>query len=103
MDGSDFSSQIVEAAGSLRSSYPDARTVVIADHFDVRFIKQARDAGVSGFCQSACSQEVFIKSYEPVMLGEMVLPTDIGTYCSTRLQRPQIYKLQVKPEHRWRP
>ena len=102
MDGSDFSSRIAEAAGSLRSIYPDARIAIIADRFDVRFIKQARDAGVNGFCQSACSQEVFIKSHEPVMLGEVVLPTDIGPYCSTQFQRPQICGLRVKPEHRWR-
>ena len=74
MDGSDFSSRIVEAAVSLRSSYPDARIAVIADRFDVRIIQHARDAGVNGSCRSACSREVFIKSHEPVMLGEVVLP-----------------------------
>ncbi len=93
MDGRDFSSRIVEAAVSLRSSYPDARIAVIADRFDVRFIKQARDAAVNGFCQSACSREVLIKSHEPVMLGEVVLPTGIGPYCSTQFQRPQICRL----------
>jgi two-component system nitrate/nitrite response regulator NarL len=103
IDGNDMSSRTVESASSLRSRYPDTRIAVIADRFDVGFVKRARDAGVNSFWQSACSREVFIKSHELAMLGEVVLPTDIGPYCSTRFQRPQICKLRVKPEHRWRP
>jgi two-component system, NarL family, nitrate/nitrite response regulator NarL len=77
IDGSDLSSRIVETAGSLRSRYPDARIAVIADRFDVSFVKRARDAGVNGFCRSASNREVLIKSLELVMLGEAVLPTDL--------------------------
>ena len=77
IDGSDMSSRTVETAGNLRSRYPDARIAVIADRFDVSFVKRARDAGVNGFCQSASNREVLIRSLELVMLGEAVLPTDI--------------------------
>jgi len=77
VDGSDRPSRTVETAGSLRSRYPDARIAVIADRFDVGFVKQAWDAGVNGFCQSASNREVLIRSLELVMLGEAVLPTDI--------------------------
>jgi two-component system, NarL family, nitrate/nitrite response regulator NarL len=77
IDGSDMSSRTVETAGSLRSRYPDARIAVIADRFDVSFVKRARDAGVNGFCQSASNREVLIRSLELVMLGEAVMPTDI--------------------------
>jgi two-component system nitrate/nitrite response regulator NarL len=77
IDGSDMSSRTVETAGNLRSRYPDARIAVIADRFDVGFVKQAWDAGVNGFCQSASNREVLIRSLELVMLGEAVLPTDI--------------------------
>jgi two-component system nitrate/nitrite response regulator NarL len=75
VDGSDRPSRTVETAGSLRSRYPDARIAVIADRFDVSFVKRARDAGVNGFCQSASNREVLIKSLELVMLGEAVMPT----------------------------
>ena len=77
IDGSDMSSRTVETAASLRSSYPDARIAVIADRFDVSFVKRARDAGVNGFCQSASNREVLIRSLELVMLGEAVMPTDL--------------------------
>ncbi len=77
IDGSDGSSRTVETAGNLRSRYPDARIAVIADRFDVSFVKWARDAGVNGFCQSASNREVLIRSLELVMLGEAVMPTDL--------------------------
>jgi len=75
IDGSDLSSRVVEAVAGLRIRYPDARIAVIADSFDVSFVRQARDAGVHGFCQSTSGREVLIKSLELIMLGETVLPT----------------------------
>ena len=75
LDGSDVSSRIAEAARNLKGRLPEARIVVIAESFDVSFIKLAREAGVDGFCQSSSSREVLTKSLELVMLGEAVLPT----------------------------
>jgi two-component system nitrate/nitrite response regulator NarL len=75
IDGSEVPSRVVETARSLKGCLPNAKTVVIADRFDLSFVKLARDAGVDGFCQSASSREVLIKSLELVMLGETVLPT----------------------------
>jgi two-component system, NarL family, nitrate/nitrite response regulator NarL len=75
LDGSDVSSRIAEAARNLKGRLPEARIAVIAESFDVSFIKLAREAGVDGFCQSSSSREVLIKSLELVMLGEAVLPT----------------------------
>jgi two-component system, NarL family, nitrate/nitrite response regulator NarL len=77
IDGSDLPGRIAEAAGNLKGRMPEARIVVIAESFDVSFIKLAREAGVDGFCQSSSSRDVLIKSLELVMLGEAVLPTSL--------------------------
>ena len=60
IDGSDLSSRIVEAAKNLKGRYPDARIAVIADSFDLSFVRLARGAGIDGFCLSASEREVLI-------------------------------------------
>jgi two-component system nitrate/nitrite response regulator NarL len=79
MDGSDASSRIIDTAKVLKRRYPEARIAVIADDFDLGFVKLARSAGVDGFCLSTSDREVLIKSLELVMLGEAVLPTHVMT------------------------
>jgi two-component system, NarL family, nitrate/nitrite response regulator NarL len=79
MDGSDASSHIIDTAKALKGQYPEARIAVIADRFDLGFVKLARSAGIDGFCLSASDREVLIKSLELVMLGEIVLPTRLTT------------------------
>jgi two-component system nitrate/nitrite response regulator NarL len=51
--------------------------VVTADHFDLSFVRQGHDAGVDGFCLTASSRDVLIKSLELVMLGETILPASL--------------------------
>jgi two-component system, NarL family, nitrate/nitrite response regulator NarL len=79
MDGSDASGHIIDTAKALKDRYPEARIAVIADRFDLGFVKLARGAGVDGFCLSTNDREVLIKSLELVMLGEVVLPTSVMT------------------------
>jgi two-component system nitrate/nitrite response regulator NarL len=77
MDGSDASGHIIDTAKALKGQYPQARIAVIADCFDLGFVKLARSAGIDGFCLSANDREVLIKSLELVMLGEVVMPTSV--------------------------
>ena len=79
MDGSDASGHIIDTAKALKGQYPEARIAVIADGFDLGFVKLARSAGIDGFCLSANDREVLIKSLELVMLGEVVMPTSVMT------------------------
>ena len=79
LDGSDTSGHIIDTAKALKDRYPEARIAVIADRFDLGFVKLARGAGVDGFCLSTNDREVLIKSLELVMLGEVVLPTSVMT------------------------
>jgi two-component system nitrate/nitrite response regulator NarL len=77
IDGSDLSDRIIATAKNLKGRYPGARIAVIADSFDLSFVRPARGSGIDGFCLSASEREVLIKSLELVMLGETVLPTYI--------------------------
>jgi two-component system, NarL family, nitrate/nitrite response regulator NarL len=79
IDGSGLPGQIIETARTLKSRYPDAKIAVIADSFDLSFVRQARGAGIDGFCLSSSERDVLIKSLELVTLGETVLPTYLMT------------------------
>ena len=79
IDGSDTPGYIIAAARMVKDQYPDARIAVIADSFELDFVKLARSAGVEGFCLSTSDREVLTKSLELVMLGETVLPTSLMT------------------------
>jgi two-component system, NarL family, nitrate/nitrite response regulator NarL len=57
-----------------KERFPATRIVVLADRFDLSFVRQGRDAGVNGFCLIGSSREVLITSLELVRLGELVLP-----------------------------
>jgi two-component system nitrate/nitrite response regulator NarL len=77
IDGSDNPGHVIDTARTLKDRHPEARIALIADGFDLPFVKLARDAGVDGFCLSAGGHEVLIKALELVMLGEAVLPTHL--------------------------
>ena len=79
LNGSDTPDHIIDTARSLKGQYPEARIVVIADSFELGFVKLARSAGIDGFCLSTDDREVLVKALELVMLGEAVLPTRLMT------------------------
>ena len=77
LDGSDAPGHIIDTAQTLKAQYPQARIAVIADGFDLAFVKLARSAGVDGFCLSGSGRKVLIAALELVMVGEAVLPTHL--------------------------
>ena len=77
IDGSDNPGHVIDTARTLKDRHPEARIALIADGFDLPFVRLARGAGVDGFCLSAGGREVLIKALELVMLGEAVLPTSV--------------------------
>jgi two-component system nitrate/nitrite response regulator NarL len=80
-------SRLVEAVRQVRERAPEARIVVLADQFDLSFVRHGHEAGVDGFCLAATAPEVLIKSFELVMLGESVLPFEV--LCSITDAAPQ--------------
>ena len=69
--------RVLEIVRQVRERSPEVRIVVLADQFDLGFVRTAHEAGVTGFCSTASGPEVLIKSLELVMLGESVLPVAI--------------------------
>jgi two-component system, NarL family, nitrate/nitrite response regulator NarL len=67
------SSHTPEMVRQVKERHPTARIVVLAEHLNPEFLRQALEAGVSGFCLTGSSREVLIISLELVMLGESVL------------------------------
>ena len=66
--------RVLEVVRQVRERSSETRIVVLADQFDLDFVRAAHEAGVNGFCLTASSPEVLIKSLELIMLGESVLP-----------------------------
>ena len=72
-----LSSRTPEMIRQAKERHPAARIVLLADHFDLGFVTQGREAGADGFCLTSSSREVLITSLELVMLGELALPTEL--------------------------
>jgi two-component system nitrate/nitrite response regulator NarL len=67
----------LEIVRQVREQIPGARIVVLADQFDLSFVRLGHEAGVDGFCLAATSPEVLTKSFELIMLGETVVPAAV--------------------------
>jgi two-component system nitrate/nitrite response regulator NarL len=63
--------------GALKTQHPAARVVVLADQFDFSTVMATRHAGADGFCLTTMGREVLIHSLELVMLGEVIVPSDL--------------------------
>ena len=74
IDASEASERTIEAARQIKGKNPTARVAVIADHFELSFVRSGVSAGIDGFCLTAGGRDVLIKSLELVMLGERILP-----------------------------
>lgn len=69
--------QVIETVGRLRTHRPEARVVIVADQFDIGFVRAACGQGVNAFCLTTSAREVLIRSLELTMLGETVLPSSM--------------------------
>jgi len=66
-----------ESIRELKVRHPAARVVVLADRFDFSVVMAARHAGADGFCLTTTSPDALIHSLELVMLGEVVVPSEL--------------------------
>ncbi|MBL0403774.1 response regulator transcription factor [Microvirga aerilata] len=74
VDASPSSEDLLTTIKLLKVQHPEARIAVVADNFDISFVRLGIDAGVDGFCLSTSHRDVLIKSLELVMMGESTLP-----------------------------
>jgi two-component system nitrate/nitrite response regulator NarL len=77
IEASQNSGPVLEVVRQVRERSPRSRIVVLADWFELSFVRLAHEAGVNGFCLAASDPAVLIKSLELIMLGESVIPSVI--------------------------
>jgi len=68
---------VLEFIAELKALNPAARVVLLADHFELNAIMAARHAGVDGFCLTASNRDVLVHSIALVLLGEVVVPSEL--------------------------
>ncbi|WP_082646003.1 LuxR C-terminal-related transcriptional regulator [Bradyrhizobium valentinum] len=71
--GDDFETA-VEQIELLRERHPKARIAVVADHYRLEEMVVAFQAGASGYFIDVMTCDVFVKSIELVMMGEIIFP-----------------------------
>jgi two-component system, NarL family, nitrate/nitrite response regulator NarL len=77
IEASQNTGRVLQIVKQAREQAPESRIVVLADQFDLSFVRLGHEAGVDGFCLAAADSEVLIKSFELVMLGETVVPSAV--------------------------
>jgi two-component system nitrate/nitrite response regulator NarL len=70
--------EAVDVISQVKSRFPDARIVMLADRFELGSVSAAWEAGAHGFCLSGSGREVLVTSLELVMLGEVILPSSFA-------------------------
>jgi two-component system nitrate/nitrite response regulator NarL len=75
IDGESHSDATVSTISRIKTRFPDARVVVLAEMFEAGVISAAWKAGAHGFCHTNSRPEILVGSLELVMLGETVLPS----------------------------
>jgi two-component system nitrate/nitrite response regulator NarL len=71
--GDDFDGA-VEQIEALRGQHPGGRIAIVADHYQLSELVSAFRAGANGYFVDIMMCDVFIKSLELVMMGEIIFP-----------------------------
>jgi two-component system, NarL family, nitrate/nitrite response regulator NarL len=74
VDASNSSDKLLKIVELIKVRQPEAKIVLIADQFNVSFVRRGFAAGVDGFCSAANGLDVLIKLLELIMMGERILP-----------------------------
>lgn len=61
----------------VKSQYPWAKVVVLAERFEPEAVLAHYAAGADGFCLAGSSPEVLVTSLELIMLGQVALPPEV--------------------------
>jgi two-component system nitrate/nitrite response regulator NarL len=86
VDANRASEEVLNIIKLLKVQQPEARIAVVADHFDMSFVR----FGIDGFCLATSDREVLIKSLELIMMGESTMPL--------RLVRSMLDEMALKSE-----
>ncbi|MDH3700334.1 MAG: response regulator transcription factor [Alphaproteobacteria bacterium] len=72
----------------LRQSFKDVPVVVIAEALSLEDVTRCLAAGAKGYLLSEISTDAFSYSLQLVLLGEMVLPSQLATFWTSGRPRP---------------
>jgi two-component system nitrate/nitrite response regulator NarL len=75
IDGQSYRHETVGVVNRVKTRFPGAKIVILAEMFEADAVSAAWKAGAHGFCLSNSQGEILIRSLELVMLGEIVLPS----------------------------
>jgi two-component system nitrate/nitrite response regulator NarL len=75
IDGQSYGEKAVDVIARIKTRFPDARIVILAETFEASAVSAAWEAGAHGFCLSNSQRDILVGSLELVMLGEIVLPS----------------------------
>lgn len=75
IDGQSYGVNAISVINRIKTRFPDAKIVILAEMFEADAISAGWKAGAHGFCLTNSQREILIGSLELVMLGEMVLPS----------------------------
>ncbi len=75
IDGEIRSDAIIGVIDRIKTRFPDAKIVIVAETFEADAVSAAWKAGAHGFCLSNSQSEILVGSIQLVMLGEVVLPS----------------------------
>jgi two-component system nitrate/nitrite response regulator NarL len=70
-------STMIDMIADLKAMNAEARLVLLTDHIDADTVLTARRAGVDGICLASSAPEVLVRSMQLVMLGEVVVSSDL--------------------------
>jgi two-component system nitrate/nitrite response regulator NarL len=68
--------------GEVKSSQPEARVVVLAEHAELSHLVDAFGAGADGYLLKSISTDALVESLRLVVLGEKVFPGVVTNYLS---------------------
>jgi len=68
--------------GDVKSSQPDARVVVLAEHAELSHLVDAFSAGADGYLLKSISTNALVESLRLVVMGEKVFPGVVTNYLS---------------------
>ena len=72
----------VSVLGEVKTSQPDARVVVLAEHAELSHLVDAFGAGADGYLLKSISTDALVESLRLVALGEKVFPSIVTNYLS---------------------
>ncbi len=85
---------------ALRSRFPDARIVILADHYELEPLAEALRLSVNGYLSKSISSQALIKALELVALGEEgIFPSSVLAQLGNSREAPAPLLLE-SPEER---